>query len=132
MIIFIYLNLITVRFEDKSKIIKSTKFNPNLLKIFLRYYPDLAEEFAFDCNSESEDYQYEQKDVLRNYQLEMSRTTLPKDCDFVAQKDFPKREKQQIFEIDNQELNLDNKFEFPELVSSINKKSQIPLERGVQ
>jgi hypothetical protein len=52
MIIFIYLNLITIRFEDKEKIKKCTKFNPNLVRIFLRYYPDLAAEFDYDLGSD--------------------------------------------------------------------------------
>lgn len=56
MLIFIYLNLITIWFEDKEKIKKCTKFNPNLIKIFLRYYPDLAGEFDYNLNSDEEDY----------------------------------------------------------------------------
>jgi hypothetical protein len=58
MIIFLYFNLITIRFEDKEKIKKCTKFNPNLVKIFLRYYPDLAEEFDYDLGSDKEDYEF--------------------------------------------------------------------------
>jgi hypothetical protein len=84
MIIFIYLNLITIRFEDKEKIKRCTKFNPNLVKIFLRYYPELAEEFGYDLGSDKEDYEFSQKELMKVFSEEKGLNNHDTQVEFVA------------------------------------------------
>lgn len=54
---FIFFNLVTLRFENKDKITNSDKLNPNILRLFLRHYPQLAKEEKYNLESEDEDYE---------------------------------------------------------------------------
>ena len=53
---FFYFNLITIRFEMPKQLNNMKRHNPNLLKQFLRHYPQLAKEKKYDVDSEEEDY----------------------------------------------------------------------------
>ena len=55
--IFIYFNLITLRFENKEKIVNAQSVNPNLLKLFMRHYPNLANDVKYRIDSDEEDYE---------------------------------------------------------------------------
>lgn len=55
--IFIYFNLLTLRFENKQKIVNAQQVNPNLLKLFLRHYPQLANDEKYSLESDEEDYE---------------------------------------------------------------------------
>lgn len=67
LLVFLYLNMVILRFENKEKIKGFAKLNPNLLKVFLRYYPDLAKDLQMKIQSEGEDYNYSNKQLLQVY-----------------------------------------------------------------
>lgn len=67
LLIFLYFNLIILRFENKEKIKGFVRLNPNLLKVFLRYYPDLAKDLQMRIQSESEDYNFSNKQLVQIY-----------------------------------------------------------------
>ncbi len=56
LISFLYFNLITLRFEDREKITNAKKVNPNLTKLFLRHFPQIAQDEKYNLASGDEDY----------------------------------------------------------------------------
>jgi hypothetical protein len=92
LLVFLYLNMVILRFENKEKIKGFAKLNPNLLKVFLRYYPDLAKDLQMKIQSEGEDYNYSNKQLLQVYkedkeEMTGNRNPRPSKANLVANKD---------------------------------------------
>jgi hypothetical protein len=56
LIIFAYLNMAIINFEVEQKGKNLEKINPNILKIFMRHYPQFAKERSYELFSDEEDY----------------------------------------------------------------------------
>lgn len=56
LIMFVYFNIVELLLEEKLKISDKTHFNPNLLRLFLRHYPDFAKKSGYSLLSDEEDY----------------------------------------------------------------------------
>lgn len=122
-VIFMYFNLITLRFEDKE-IKNRNKINPNMLKLFLRHFPEIAKKNRYDLESDEEDYDDNHKDNIKT-------TEVYKKEDFHHIKksekktDYSKLKINQVFENkEGHNYDENSKFDFPELSKKTTKSSK--------
>ena len=142
LIISFYLNFGITRFEKGVSGIDGTKINPNLLKVFLKPYPEFSKNNNYDLVSEDEDYNVvETENDSKTEFKEITHKIVPK-----FQNNFSKEKKidQETFKKINKssfvkeevgvfgkETNLiEMKFDFPSINEKGLKKTDSAIGKG--
>ena len=118
LIMFLYFNLASMKFEGKS-ITTSTKLNPNVMKLFLRHYPDVAKRYAIDAASEDEDYEevegrYAERKQSDEYKGKRNGKKAEANVILATKKDV-------LIAKDDDKFNIEDKYEFPTLAPALPK-----------
>lgn len=122
LVMFLYFNIGTMKFEGKS-LTKSNKHNPNLLKIFLRHYPKVAKDYNYKLKSDDEDYEEvhtkdkAEREMMKNKEKKVEKVG---KYDNLAKEDV-------LLVKDDDHLDIENKYDFPTLETG-KKKSQKEVE----
>ena len=77
LLLSLYVNFGLSRFENDLNGVDPARVNPNLLKLFLRHYPKLADEVRFDLDSDPEDYDF--KEPAEEARKHVLSAVAPKD-----------------------------------------------------
>lgn len=112
LIMFLYFNLASMKFEGKT-ITTSTKLNPNLMKLFLRHYPDVAKRYSVSILSEDEDYEevegrYAEMEEADNVKGRRNIKRPEPSLLLATKKDV-------LVSKEDDHLNLEDKYDFPSL-----------------
>lgn len=118
LIMFLYFNLGSLKFEGKS-ITTGLKLNPNIMKLFLRHYPDVAKRYAMSIESDEEDYE----------EVEGKFAERKNSDNFKGRRNIKKAEPQLLLATkkdvlttkDDDHLNLNDKYDFPTLAPPLPK-----------
>lgn len=57
LVMFLYFNIVELLFEERLRVAADAAYNPNLLRLYFRHYPDQAARFQYSLLSEAEDYE---------------------------------------------------------------------------
>ena len=132
LIMFVYFSIVELLFDPKIQISDNTIVNPNLLKIFMRHFPDLAKARKFDLNSDEEDYEETTtKPSIQQAKIahEQEKAQKSKKWETAQPVSAPKieiKKKVQVFANDGNtsSVNVDNIYDFPELQGASKKPVQ--------